>query len=100
MSTKAMAPSARIRVSFLGTLWSLRWSLLLSILLGLVLVIIAFLGRGEVPFESVVWVVVVCVAMTLAKVFIKRNEFVVAVFGLLGVFIAKFINDQTLLEYD
>jgi hypothetical protein len=82
------------------TLWSLRWSLLFSIALGLALVLISYIGTAVFKFEAVIWVVVICVSMTLAKVFIKRNEFVVALFGLGGVFLAKFINDQTLLDYD
>ena len=102
MNAKAMAPASRRQVSFWDTLWSMRWSLLLSIGLGLVLVLISFIGSGEskLKFEGVVWAVVICVSLTLGKTLTKRNELMVALFGLAGVFLAKVINDQTLLDYD
>jgi hypothetical protein len=80
--------------------WSLRKSLLLSIVLGLVLVLISFIGSREVQWDDLVWAVVVCVALTLGKTLSKRSQFTVAVLGLLGALLAKFINDQTLLNYD
>ena len=100
MNANAIAPTARVQTSFAATLWSLRWSLLFSFFLGLVLVLISFIGTGNLKFEGVVWAVMICVALTLGKTLTKRNELMVAVFGLAGVFLAKVINDQTLLNYD
>ena len=100
MNAKAIAPTSRVQMSFVTSLWPLRWSVLFSFLLGLVLVFISFIGTGNLKFEGVVWAVVICVALTLGKTLTKRNEVMVAIFGLLGVLLAKLINDQTLLNYD
>jgi hypothetical protein len=100
MNAKAITSTSRVQMSFVATLWSLRWSLLFSIALGLMLVLISFIGAGNLKFEGVVWAVAICVALTLGKTLTKRNEVMVALFGLFGVLLAKVINDQTLLNYD